>query len=213
MMRTIDRVSGYHGREITELAERVRALERPLANSDDLDPLMERIGTRAMFSWRGLSRHLGVLHLADADQPAADREKGFSFIAVEGDWPDCYRVNQYVRGLARPAATPARCCTHSTAGRPGCGRTRRSSSWPSGSGGTTTACRRSARSASTGWTSTACGARCRRCIGYLHRTDPAAVRAARRHSGASSRTARTCRSMRGRRGSCRPRARTRWSPC
>jgi erythromycin esterase-like protein len=25
-------------------------------------------------------------------------EKGFSFIAVEGDWPDCLRVNQYIRG-------------------------------------------------------------------------------------------------------------------
>lgn len=24
-------------------------------------------------------------------------EKGFSFIAVEGDWPDCYRVNRYVK--------------------------------------------------------------------------------------------------------------------
>ena len=26
------------------------------------------------------------------------REKGFSFIAVEGDWPDCYEVNRYVKG-------------------------------------------------------------------------------------------------------------------
>jgi erythromycin esterase-like protein len=25
-------------------------------------------------------------------------EKGFSFVAVEGDWPDCYRVNRYVKG-------------------------------------------------------------------------------------------------------------------
>lgn len=24
-------------------------------------------------------------------------EKGFSFIAVEGDWPDCYRVNRYIK--------------------------------------------------------------------------------------------------------------------
>lgn len=24
-------------------------------------------------------------------------EKGFSFIAVEGDWPDCYRLNRYVK--------------------------------------------------------------------------------------------------------------------
>ncbi len=25
------------------------------------------------------------------------REKGFSFIAVEGDWPDCYDVNRYIK--------------------------------------------------------------------------------------------------------------------
>src|SRR5207245_6725035 len=27
-------------------------------------------------------------------------EKGFTFIAVEGDWPDCYRVNRYVKHYA-----------------------------------------------------------------------------------------------------------------
>jgi erythromycin esterase-like protein len=26
------------------------------------------------------------------------REKGFKFIAVEGDWPDCYQVNRYIKG-------------------------------------------------------------------------------------------------------------------
>ena len=26
-------------------------------------------------------------------------EKGFSFIAVEGDWPDCYAVNRYVKSI------------------------------------------------------------------------------------------------------------------
>jgi erythromycin esterase-like protein len=27
-------------------------------------------------------------------------EKGFNFIAVEGDWPDCYRINRYIKGYA-----------------------------------------------------------------------------------------------------------------
>ena len=26
------------------------------------------------------------------------KEKGFSFIAVEGDWPDCFKVNKYIKG-------------------------------------------------------------------------------------------------------------------
>src|SRR5439155_19768805 len=64
-----------------------------------LDPVMERIGearcvllgeashgTSEYYTWRTrISQRL-------------IQEKGFSFIAVEGDWPDCYRVNQYVKG-------------------------------------------------------------------------------------------------------------------
>src|SRR5437763_13540680 len=81
------------------LVDRVRQLAQPLRDPDDLDPLMERIGdahsvllgeashgTAEYYTWRtALSRRL-------------IEEKGFSFIAVEGDWPDCYRVNRYVKG-------------------------------------------------------------------------------------------------------------------
>ena len=43
-------------------------------------------GTSEYYTWRAaLSQRL-------------IQEKGFSFIAVEGDWPDCYRVNRYVKG-------------------------------------------------------------------------------------------------------------------
>jgi erythromycin esterase-like protein len=42
-------------------------------------------GTSEYYRWRTqLSQRLIV-------------EKGFSFIAVEGDWPDCYRVNRYIK--------------------------------------------------------------------------------------------------------------------
>jgi erythromycin esterase len=81
------------------LASTVAAVARPLRSASDLDPLMERIGdahfvllgeashgTHEYYEWRAeLSKRL-------------IREKGFSFIAVEGDWPDCYRVNRYVKG-------------------------------------------------------------------------------------------------------------------
>lgn len=82
-----------------DLAAMVRAAAQPLHGPADLDPLMERIGdarlvllgeashgTSEYYTWRAaLSRRL-------------IREKGFSFVAVEGDWPDCYRVNRYVKG-------------------------------------------------------------------------------------------------------------------
>lgn len=29
-----------------------------------------------------------------------EKKKGFNFIAVEGDWPECYGVNQYVKGYS-----------------------------------------------------------------------------------------------------------------
>src|SRR5687768_5708628 len=45
-------------------------------------------GTHEYYSWRAaISRRL-------------IEERGFSFIAVEGDWPDCYRVNRYLHGDA-----------------------------------------------------------------------------------------------------------------
>ncbi len=46
----------------------------------------------------GFARYLGVLCVAGSHQRAADPREGFSFIAVEGDWPDCYEVNRYVKG-------------------------------------------------------------------------------------------------------------------
>jgi erythromycin esterase-like protein len=86
----------------------VRALARPLRDEADLDPLLERIGstgddgarivaigeashgTHEYYAWRAaLTRRL-------------IEEQGFAFVAVEGDWPDCYRVNRSVR--LRPGA-------------------------------------------------------------------------------------------------------------
>src|SRR4051812_29860273 len=83
------------------LASELRRQARPLATPGDLDPLIEHIGdarhvllgeashgTSEYYTWRAeLSKRL-------------IREKGFSFIAVEGDWPDCYRVNRYVKQYA-----------------------------------------------------------------------------------------------------------------
>src|SRR5438034_901244 len=82
-----------------QLLAAARSLSRPLRSPADLDPLLERIGearyvllgeashgTHEYYTWRAaLSRRL-------------IEEKGFSFIAVEGDWPDCYRVNRFAKG-------------------------------------------------------------------------------------------------------------------
>src|SRR5919201_5039960 len=90
-----------------DLVAAVGDFSRPLKSPADLDPLMKRIGearcvllgeashgTHEYYTWRAqISERLIT-------------EKGFSFIAVEGDWPDCYRVNRYVKG-ARDAGKSA----------------------------------------------------------------------------------------------------------
>lgn len=82
------------------LFSEIQSLARPLREPRDLDPLMEAIGdsryvllgeathgTSEFYTWRTeISRRLIT-------------EKGFSFIAVEGDWPDCYAVDRFVKGL------------------------------------------------------------------------------------------------------------------
>jgi erythromycin esterase-like protein len=82
------------------VVEQLRPLARPLGSDRDLDPLIERVGdakcvllgeashgTSEFYTWRArITRRL-------------IEERGFRFVAVEGDWPDCYRVNRFVRGL------------------------------------------------------------------------------------------------------------------
>lgn len=83
------------------LESSLRARARPLEADADLDPLLQRIGdarvvmlgeashgTSEYYTWRDrITRRLVAEH-------------GFRIIAVEGDWPDCYRVNRWVRGLS-----------------------------------------------------------------------------------------------------------------
>jgi erythromycin esterase-like protein len=88
-------------RETAGLVQRIGRMALPLEGPKDLGPLLERIGearyvllgeashgTSEYYQWRAwISQRLV-------------REKGFSFIAVEGDWPDCYRVNRYIKGYS-----------------------------------------------------------------------------------------------------------------
>lgn len=85
--------------------DEVTGLATPLTDPADLDVLLDRVGharvvmlgeathgTHEFYTWRAaISRRL-------------IEEKGFSFVAVEGDWPDCDRVDRSVR--CRPGAPP-----------------------------------------------------------------------------------------------------------
>jgi len=86
--------------------EKLYKASHKLDTDHDLDVLIERIGdaryvllgeashgTSEYYTWRSkISRRL-------------IEEKGFSFIAVEGDWPDCYMVNRYIKGYPDSGTT------------------------------------------------------------------------------------------------------------
>jgi erythromycin esterase-like protein len=87
--------------------EDVRRLASPLRTPADLEPVLDRIGdarivllgeashgTHEYYAWRAaLTRRLV-------------EEKGFGFVAVEGDWPECYEVNRCVRSRPGAATSP-----------------------------------------------------------------------------------------------------------
>lgn len=87
----------------TELSSYLLESANPLSTGSDLSPLLDRTqnashvligeathGTKEFYEWRmEISKQLIV-------------EQQFSFIAVEGDWPDCYKINQYVKGYLDP---------------------------------------------------------------------------------------------------------------
>ena len=66
----------------------------------NLDILLERIG-HSQFVLLGEASH-GTYEFYIWRSEISKRlinEKGFSFIAVEGDWPECYKVNRYIKGF------------------------------------------------------------------------------------------------------------------
>ncbi|PRZ21035.1 erythromycin esterase family protein [Flavobacterium granuli] len=86
-----------------EIIALLNSTATPLESSNDLDPLLEYIGeakyvllgeashgTHEYYTWRAKITQRLI------------KEKGFSFVGVEGDWPDCYRLNRYAKGYLDP---------------------------------------------------------------------------------------------------------------
>jgi erythromycin esterase-like protein len=85
--------------------EAVREGARPLTGAaEDYDPLMEMIGG-ARFVLLGEASHGTHEFYRERAQITKRliKEKGFTAVAVEADWPDAYRINRYVRGVGSDA--------------------------------------------------------------------------------------------------------------
>jgi erythromycin esterase-like protein len=84
------------------LTDVVREAAHPLTGAaEDYDPLMKLIGD-ARFVLLGEASHGTHEFYRERAQITKRliREKGFTAVAVEADWPDAYRINRYVRGAS-----------------------------------------------------------------------------------------------------------------
>ena len=65
----------------------------------DLDALMNDIGDRPIVMLGEASHGTHEFYTwRTAITKRLIKEKNFTFIAVEGDWPDCYKINRFVKG-------------------------------------------------------------------------------------------------------------------
>src|SRR5215218_8921672 len=83
----------------TNATELVRAAAVPLTGADsDWDTLLELVGDARLVLLGEASHGTHEFYHARAEiTQRLIREKGFTAVAVEADWPDAYRVNHYVR--------------------------------------------------------------------------------------------------------------------
>ncbi|HSP20956.1 MAG TPA: erythromycin esterase family protein [Planococcus sp. (in: firmicutes)] len=91
----------------TSLEEAVKMHAQPFRSVEDLAPILEAIGdakfvllgeathgTSEFYTWRAaLTKKL-------------IQEKGFSLIAIEGDWPSAQRVNRYIKNFSEEEKQP-----------------------------------------------------------------------------------------------------------
>src|SRR5205814_6912325 len=91
--------------EETSMIDAVREAAEPLeGRARDYDLLLKLIG-EARFCLLGEATHGTHEFYRERAQITKRliKEKGFTAVAVEADWPDAYRVNRYVRGTTDDA--------------------------------------------------------------------------------------------------------------
>ncbi|WP_250125802.1 erythromycin esterase family protein [Chroococcidiopsis sp. CCMEE 29] len=86
---------------MNKLTNALHQVAHPLTGAAvDYDPLMELIGDSRLVLLGEASHGTHEFYAARAQiTQRLIKEKGFTAVAVEADWPDAYRINRYVRGI------------------------------------------------------------------------------------------------------------------
>ena len=87
------------------LSHTLREAAHPLVGArEDFDPLLARVGDASLVLIGEATHGTHEFYRIRAEiTKRLIREKGFTALAVEADWPDAYRVNRYVRGQSSDA--------------------------------------------------------------------------------------------------------------
>src|ERR1041385_8277613 len=84
------------------ISQSIRDVARPLTGKvDDYDPILALVadGPLCLLGEATHGTHEFYRERAEITKRLI-KEKGFTAVAVEADWPDAFRVNRYVRGLS-----------------------------------------------------------------------------------------------------------------
>jgi erythromycin esterase-like protein len=90
--------SKYKAAETLDLRKLILDNSIELNDESAIDELIEKIGS-AKYVLLGEASH-GTHEYYTWRMKISKKlieKKGFSFIAVEGDWPDCYKLNRYIK--------------------------------------------------------------------------------------------------------------------
>lgn len=88
------------------LTKQLQELRLPLATVDHLDPLIEQLKRKQVILLGEASHGTAEYYLwRSALTKRLIAEGKVSFIAVEGDWPDTYEVNRYIKGYSNSGGT------------------------------------------------------------------------------------------------------------
>lgn len=92
--------------QIIDLSKLILENSIEFSDENSLDKLVERIGN-AKYVMLGEATHGTHEYYKVRTQISKllIEKKGFSFIAVEGDWPDCYRLNRYIKNYPQSGKT------------------------------------------------------------------------------------------------------------
>ncbi|MEE4161493.1 MAG: protein-L-isoaspartate(D-aspartate) O-methyltransferase [Woeseiaceae bacterium] len=88
-----------------DLLPRIADASEPFQSIDtaDLEPLLERIGDAGVVLIGEASHGTSEFYrMRDRITRALIEQKGFRFVAIEGDWPDAARIDHYVRHFEYP---------------------------------------------------------------------------------------------------------------